>query len=207
MDSIGSGLEFSKSRLYHSLSRWSSFTWSNDKVLKQVCPHCLLVPRYPLFFKCGHLTCLPRLREYRRHIVMFEKLFSFPICKQSCHLNEIYTYQVDKNKRPNSISMKMFKRPKFICSYAWCGVSYPSEKIHHHEIFEYPHRNILCPAQGCRLINNMETVIIHSINCPFYMLYCAICKSLYIVSVLTFDCNVIKSQRSIPSLFKYYHNN
>ena len=27
-----------------------------DKELKQVCPHCLLVPRYPLVFKCEHLT-------------------------------------------------------------------------------------------------------------------------------------------------------
>ena len=92
----------------------------NEKQLKQVCPHCLLVPRYPLFFKCGHLTCLPCLREYRRHIVMFEKLFSCPICKQSCYLNEIFTYQVEKKKRPNSISMKMFIRAKFICSYAKC---------------------------------------------------------------------------------------
>ena len=75
----------------------------NDKELKQVCPYCLSVPRYPLFYKCGHLTCLPCLREYRRHIVMFEKLFPCPICKQSCHLNEIYKYQVEKNKRPNSI--------------------------------------------------------------------------------------------------------
>ena len=48
----------------------------NDKELKQVFPHCLLVLRYPLFFKCGHLTCLQCLREYRRHRVMFEKMFS-----------------------------------------------------------------------------------------------------------------------------------
>ena len=27
------------------------------------------------------------------------------------------------------------------------------------------------------------------------------------MSVLTHDCNVIKSQRSIPSYFKYYHEN
>ena len=66
----------------------------NDKELKQVCPQCLLVKGYPLFFKCGHLTCLPCLRKYRRHIVMFEKLFPCPICKQSCRLNKIYTYQV-----------------------------------------------------------------------------------------------------------------
>ena len=28
----------------------------NDKELKQVCRHCLLVTRYKLFFKCGNLT-------------------------------------------------------------------------------------------------------------------------------------------------------
>ena len=138
---------------------------------------------------------------------MFENMFPCPICKQCCDINEIYTYQVEKTKRPNSISMKMFKKAKFICSYAGCGVSYPLEKIYHHEMFECPNRIILCPAQGCRFINNVETVIIHSINCPFYLLYCALCKSLYNVSVLIHDCNVIKSQRSIPSYFKYYHEN
>ena len=115
----------------------------NDTKLKQVCPYCLLVPRYPLFFKCTHLTCLPCLREYQRHIVILEKLFPCPICKQSCSLNEIYPYQVEKTKRPNSISIRMFKRVKFICSYAGCGRSYPLETIHHHEMFDCPHRSIL----------------------------------------------------------------
>ena len=101
----------------------------------------------------------------------------------------------------------MFKKAKFICSYAKCGMSLPLEKIQHHEMFECPHRSILCPAQSCRFINNMETVIIHSINCPFHLLYCAICKLLYNVSVLIQYCNVIKSQPSISSYFKYYHEN
>ena len=73
-------------------------------------------------------------------------------------------------------------------------------------MFEYPHQSILCPAQGCKFINNRETVFIHSINCPFHFLYCAICKSLYNVSVLTHDCNIIKSQCTISSVFKNYHN-
>ena len=47
----------------------------NDKELKQVCPHFLLVTRYPLFFKCGHLTCLPSLREYRRHSYVWKLFF------------------------------------------------------------------------------------------------------------------------------------
>ena len=86
----------------------------------------------------------------------------------------------------------MFKQAKFICSYAGCGKSYPIEKIHHHEMFECPHRSILCFAQGCQFINNVETVIIHSINSPIHLMYYAICKSLYNVSVLTHDCNVFK---------------
>ena len=74
-------------------------------------------------------------------------------------------------------------------------------------MFECSHKSILCPAQGCLFINNVETVIIHSINCLFHLLYCELCKSLYNVSVLTHYCNVIKSQRSIPSYIKYYHEN
>ena len=73
-------------------------------------------------------------------------------------------------------------------------------------MFECPHQNILCPGQGCQFINHVKIVIVHSINCPFRLLYCPICKSLYNVSVFTHDCNVIKSQRTIPTVFKYHHN-
>ena len=72
-------------------------------------------------------------------------------------------------------------------------------------MFECPHQSILCPEQGCKFIDNVETVIIHSINRPIHLLYCLICKSLYNVLVLTHDCNVIKSMCTIPSVFKYYH--
>ena len=137
---------------------------------------------------------------------LFEKILFCLICNQFFYLNEIYTYQVEKNKGPNYISMKMFPRVQFICYHTRCKESYPLEKIHHHEMFECPYRSILCLAQGCQLINNVETVIIHSINCFFHLLYCAICKSLYNVSVLTHYCNVIKFQCAIPSVFKYYHN-
>ena len=159
-----------------------------------------------MFFKCGHLTCLPCLRKYQKHIFMFENIFPCPICQQSCRLDKIYSYKVEKKKRPNSISMRKFKKAKFICTYAGCGKSYLLETIPNHEMFECYYRSILCPAQGCKFINNVETVIIHSINWPFQLLYCAICKSLYNVSVLIHDCNVIKSQRSI-FFFKYYYEN
>ena len=80
------------------------------------------------------------------------------------------------------------------------------KNIHHHEMFECPYWSIFCSSQVCQFSNNVETVIIHSTNCFFHLLYCAICKSFNNVSVLTLDWNVIKFQRLIPSVFKYYHN-
>ena len=132
---------------------------------------------------------------------MFEQIYPSPICQQACRLDEIYTYQIKKNKRYNSISMRMFNTANFICFYADCGKSYSLGTIHHHEMFECLHRSILCPAKGFKFINNVETVIFHSINCPFHLLYFALCMSLCNVSVLTHDYNISKSQRSIPCLF------
>ena len=47
----------------------------NDKELKQVCINCLLVLRYPLIFKCRHLSCLQCLREYRKLKFLLKNLF------------------------------------------------------------------------------------------------------------------------------------
>ena len=74
-------------------------------------------------------------------------------------------------------------------------------------MFECPHRRILCNAQGCQLIINVKTGIIYSINCPFHLLNCDLCKALHNVTVCTYYWNVIKSQRTIPSVFKYYYYN
>ena len=46
-------------------------------------------------------------------------------------------------------------------------------------MFKCPHQSILCPAQGYQFINNLETVIIHSINFPVHLFYGALFKSLY----------------------------
>ena len=91
----------------------------NGKELEQVCAHCFVVPRYPLFFKYGPLTCLRCVREYQKHRFIFEKMLFCQICKKFCHLNETYTYQMEQNKCPNYITMRMLKRVKFICCYAW----------------------------------------------------------------------------------------
>ena len=95
-----------------------------NQELKQICAHCLLIPRYPLFFKCGHLTCLPCLREYKKLRFTFNINIPCPTCHQSCNKDEIFTYSMEKAQRSDSISMRMFKNSKFICSNAKCKQSF-----------------------------------------------------------------------------------
>ena len=45
-------------------------------------------------------------------------------------------------------------------------------------MYECPNRNFMCPALYCKFINKLETVINHSIKCPFHLIYCAECKAL-----------------------------
>ena len=74
-------------------------------------------------------------------------------------------------------------------------------------MYECLHQNIQCPSPYCKFINKLETVINHSIKCPFHIIYCAKCKTLSNVSVLKHGCKVIQTQRTIPSDIKYYHEN
>ena len=157
-----------------------------------------------MFYKCGHITCLPCLREYRRLKYTFQTKLPCPTCLQLAAWMKLI-HKVEKTKRPDSISMRMFKNAKFTCSYANCGKSYPLDKINHHKMYECLNRNIMCPARYFKYINNIETVINHSIKCPFHLIYCDVCKTLFNVAVLKHDCKVIQAQGSIPSDIKYFY--
>ena len=174
------------------------------KIIWAICNH---VPRCPLFYKCGHLTCLPCLWEYKSEKFTFKLLITCPTCLQDCFMYEIYTYQIENIKRPESISMRMFNKAKYICSLQGCGQSFQLEQTNHHEIYESLHRNIQCPPPYCKFINKLETVINHFIKYPFHLIYCAECRALSFVFVLKHDCKVCQSQRTIPSDIKYYHKN
>ena len=103
--------------------------------------------------------------------------------------------------------MRMFNKAKLICSINGYGQSFSLEQINHHEMYEWLHRNIQCPAPYCKFINKLDTVINHSIKYPFYIIYCVECKTLSNISVLNQYCKVIQAQRTIYSNIKYYHKN
>ena len=114
---------------------------------------------------------------------------------------------MEKIKRFESISNRMFNKAKFIFSIPGCEQTLLLEQINHHEMYECLHRNIQCVAPYCKFINKLKTVINHFIKCPFHLIYCAECKALSNVSVLKHNCKVIQAQRTIPSDIKYYHEN
>ena len=97
-----------------------------------MCAICNYVSRYPLFYKCGHLTFFPCLREYKILKFTFILIIFCPTCRQDCFTYEIYSYQMEKIKRPHSISMSVFNKAKFICSISGCGQSVPKEQTNHH---------------------------------------------------------------------------
>ena len=55
-------------------------------------------------------------------------------------------------------------------------------------MFDCPHRSILCYAQGCQFINNLETVIIH-LKALFvcfiaqYVTHCTMCQFLLMIAM------------------------
>ena len=61
---------------------------------------------------------------------------------------------------------------------------------------------IKCPAFYCQLNNIVETVLNHSIKCPFHLIYCGVCNTLSNVAVFTHYCKVINAQQTLRSQLK-----
>ena len=86
----------------------------------EICVHCLSVPRFPLFFKCGHLTCLPCLNKYYKLNFNCKFKVRCPTSKYFGSFDEIYTYKNERVEHIDSVSMKMFKEALFLCAHAGC---------------------------------------------------------------------------------------
>ena len=69
----------------------------NDKELKQVCPYCLIVPRYPLFLNADTSHVFNVSKNIGNINLCLKKFVPCPICQQSLRLDEFYTYKVEKN--------------------------------------------------------------------------------------------------------------
>ena len=64
-----------------------------NKEIMQICAYYLSVPRYPLFLKCGHLTCLPCFDTNYKLNFNSEFKVRCPTCKYFGSLEKTHTYK------------------------------------------------------------------------------------------------------------------
>ena len=91
--------------------------------------------------------------------------------------------------------MRMFNQAVFICSHTGCGQSLPLEMINQHELYICKQRRIHSPADRCSFISRLDHVIIHSVQCPFHIIYCGRCKTSYNDSGWNHECKLFKPKQ------------
>ena len=101
---------------------------------KMLCPQCLIIPRFHLVLKCGHVSC---------HLCFPEwfKCSRDPKCKP-CQspvvLEEVMTLHDDRVKRPNSLASKLYDKAMITCTNIGCTKEFSVDQINNHEFYECP---------------------------------------------------------------------
>lgn len=154
-------------------------------VSSTLCPHCFMLPRFPLVLKCGHVSC------HRCFGEAFARKPQCNYCREPIELDDVLTLREDRTKRPNSLAAKMYDELKITCTNIGCVKEFNIDHINQHEFKECPFRIIKCPGKECNYKNNPIAVHKHSLQCPFQMYYCANCYGAYGVEVLLHSLSLI----------------
>ena len=149
-----------------------------------LCPHCFMLPRYPLMLKCGHISC------HRCFGEAYKRKAQCNHCRAPIKLEEVLTLREDRFNRPGSIAAKMYDETTITCTNIGCVKEFDIEHINKHEFIVCPFRLIKCPAKECYYKNNPTAVHKHALQCPYQMYYCATCYGAYGVEVLCAQLNV-----------------
>ena len=155
---------------------------SNDA--KMSCPQCLLIPRFPLVLKCGHVSCHICFPEWFKR----SRQPKCTTCLRPVVLEEVMTLSDDRLKRPGSLPSKMYDMAMITCTNIGCNKEFNVEQKNNHEFHECPFRIIKCTANNCLYKDNHNGVYQHALECPFLTFYCSTCYSEYGVEVLTHSC-------------------
>ena len=163
-------------------------------VASTLCPHCFMLPRYPLVLKCGHLSC------HRCFGESFKRKPQCNHCRAPVQLGDVFTLSEDRLNRPGSMAAKMYENTQITCTNIGCDKKFNIDFINKHEFFECPFRIIKCPAKECHYKNNPVSVHKHALQCPFHMLYCATCYGAYGMEVLMHSCTTMLRRRLLDSI-------
>ena len=163
-------------------------------VSSTLCPHCFLLPRFPLVLKCGHVSC------HRCFGEAFARKSQCNYCREPIELDDVLTLREDRTKRPNSLAAKTYDELMITCTNIGCVKEFDIDHINQHEFKECPFRIIKCPGKDCNYKNNPIAVHKHALQCPFQMVYCATCYGAYGVEVLLHSCTSMLRRRLLDSI-------
>ena len=160
---------------------------NKDSLFKCTC--CFLIPRFPLVFKCGHLSCHHCLPE------SFKCNEWCNYCKIPVKIEDILTLNDDRLSRPKSLTAQMYEEAEIQCTNTGCKLKFNIDEINKHEFFDCPYRIIKCPAKDCYYKNNPHQVHNHALQCPFLEFYCGTCYGAYGAEILEHSCAIMLKRR------------
>ena len=93
------------------------------------CPHCFLIPRFPLVLKCGHVSCHRCFPEWFKRTNKPKSNY----CRAPVVLADVMTLHDDRLKRPGSFAAKMYDSAMITCTNYKCTKEFNIEQINNHE--------------------------------------------------------------------------
>ena len=113
-----------KQEFSHGCNQSSVFLKNEDKFFK--CPHCLLIQRFSLVFKCGHLSCHHCFPESFK----WNQMCNY--CRMPVHIKEVMTLNNDRLSRPNSLVDQMYEDLDIQCTNIGCKLQFGIDEINKH---------------------------------------------------------------------------
>ena len=116
-----------KQKYSHGFEHSSVLLKNKDKLFK--CPNCLLIPRFPLVFKCGHLSfhhCFPE--SFKLNQIC--NYFRMPV-----QIKEVLTLNDDRLSHPNSLVDQIYEDLDIQCTNIGCKLQFRIDEINKHEFF------------------------------------------------------------------------
>lgn len=168
------------------------FTFDNvtvDDVVK--CCICFEITRFPIIFNCGHMECGECFhkdftkRARRQNTNYFTRC---PLCKDMIDPHHVFTLSQWMNLYPNSAVSKFYSKLRVRCSNVGCNLFINFTDLNEHEMLKCSYRLIKCPANNCPVVARPQILIVHTVNCPLNLIWCASCNERLTVIATGHSC-------------------
>ena len=149
--------------------------WLPSNATKMTCPHCFLIPRFPLVLKCGYVSSYRCFPEWFKH----SREPNLNYSRATVVLEDVMTLHNERLKRPSSLTAKMYDLAMMMCNNIRCTKKLNIDQMNNYEFYDCPFRIIKCSANTCLYISNPNGIHKHALEYPFLIFYCSTCNSDY----------------------------